>query len=314
MACLVRRHSSPALVVPHHVGRVVVAVRAQRLAELRIVAAVPGEAGSGTAVLARDGITAGVAGLRLAGAAGLVGAGVLADRPGMDGPEGRGGERGEQGRVGGDGGGDALAADEPGADELVGVAAVGFGAAGAGGGAAVAARLVDHPVRHADRGDGAQELAGGGVDVADVAAQPDGAGAGGGVPDVTEPGVVSGVVQPGEDALVGELGVDARVRCSPPCPEPCGFRVREPAQGRWLGSRAAPVVGGAAGIRDRGRGVAPALLGSLAGDAEPHGDVGPGVAECAEPGDGLAGGVLEVVGEAAMVVMASMSPAATRRL
>src|SRR6185312_6139850 len=114
----------------------------------------------------------------------------------------------EQGRVGGDGGFDALAADEPGADELVGVAAVGFGAAGAGGGAAVAARLVDHPVWHAEGGDGAQELAGGGVDVADVAAQLDGAGAGGGVPDVTEPGVVSGVMQPGEDALVSELGVD----------------------------------------------------------------------------------------------------------
>ena len=43
--------------------------------------------------------------------------------------------------------------------------------------------------------------------------------------------------------------------------------------------------------------LAPALLGSLAGDAEPHGDVGPGVAELAEAGDGLAGGVLEVVGE-----------------
>ena len=39
------------------------------------------------------------------------------------------------------------------------------------------------------------------------------------------------------------------------------------------------------------------MLGSLAGDAEPHGDVGPGVAEVAESGDGLAGGVLEVVGE-----------------
>ena len=143
-------------------------------------------------MLARDGITAGVARLRLAGAAGLVGAGVLPDRPGMDGPEGRGSERDEQGRVGGDGGGDTLAADEPGADELVGVAAVGFGAAGAGGGAAVAARLVDHPVRHADRGDSAQELAGRGVDVADVATQTDGAGAGGGVPDMTEPAVVSG--------------------------------------------------------------------------------------------------------------------------
>src|SRR4029077_3719059 len=119
----------------------------------------------------------------------------------------RGGERDEQGRVGGDGGGDALAADESGADELVGVAAVGLGAAGAGGGAAVAARLVDHPVWHAEGGDGAQELAGGGGDVADVAAQPDRAGADGGVPDVIEPGVISSVVQFGEDTLVGELGV-----------------------------------------------------------------------------------------------------------
>ena len=121
-----------------------------------------------------------------------------ADRAGVDRAERRGGEGDEDGGVGGDGRGDAFAADEPGADELVGVAAVGLGAAGAGGNAAVAAGLVDHPVRHADRGDGAQELAGGRVDVADVAAQPDGAGAGGGVPDVIEPGVVSGGVQSGE--------------------------------------------------------------------------------------------------------------------
>ena len=98
---------------------------------------------------------------------------------------------------------------EPGADEVVGVAAVGLGAAGADGDAPVAAWLVDHPVRHADRGDGAQQLAGGGVDVADVAAQPDRAGAGGGGPDVIEPGVVSGVVQSGEDAFVGELEVQS---------------------------------------------------------------------------------------------------------
>src|SRR6185437_12570690 len=118
-------------------------------------------------------------------------------RPGVDGPEGRGGERDEQGRVGGDRRGDALTADEPGPDELVGVAAVGLGAAGAGGEAAVAARLVDHSVRHAEGGDGAQELAGRGVDVADVAAQLDGTGAGSGMPDMTEPGVISGGVQPG---------------------------------------------------------------------------------------------------------------------
>jgi hypothetical protein len=44
--------------------------------------------------------------------------------------------------------------------------------------------------------------------VADVAAQPDRAGTGGGVPDVIEPGLVPGMVQPGEDALVGEFGAD----------------------------------------------------------------------------------------------------------
>ena len=51
------------LVVPDHVGGVVVAVRAQRLAELGVVAGVAGEAGGGTAVRAGDGIAAGVAGL-----------------------------------------------------------------------------------------------------------------------------------------------------------------------------------------------------------------------------------------------------------
>ena len=54
---------------------------------------------------------------------------------------------------------------------------------------------------------------------------------------------------------------------------------------------------GAVRSRDGGRGVAPALLGSLAGDAEAQGDVGPGVAGLAESGDGLAGGVLEVAGD-----------------
>ena len=139
------------LVVPHDVGGVVVAVRAQRLAEPGVVAAVPGEAGqrAGRAGRCCD-VAAGVAGLGPAGAAGPVGAGVLADRAGVDRAEGGGGEGGEDGRVGGDGRGDAFAADEPGADEVVGVAAVGFGAAGAGGGAAVAAGLVDHAVRHAE--------------------------------------------------------------------------------------------------------------------------------------------------------------------
>ena len=208
MACLVRRHSSPALVVPDHVGGVVVAVRAQRLAEFGVLVAVPGEAGGGAAVFAGGGVAAGVAGAGAAGAAGLAGAGVLADRAGVDRAERRGGKGDEDGGVGGHGRGDAFAAGEPGADELVGVTPVGLGAARAGGGTPVAARLVDHAVRHADRGDGAQELAGGRVDVLDVAAQPDGAGTGGGVPDVIEPGTVPGGVQPGEDSFISELKVD----------------------------------------------------------------------------------------------------------
>ena len=197
----------PGLVVPHDVGGVVVAVRAQRLPEPGIIGPVPGEAGRWPPVVAGDGVAAGVAGSGPAGAAGPVGAGVLSDRAGVDGAEGGGGEGDEDGGVGGDVGGDALAAGQPGADEVVGVAAVGFGAAGAGGGAAVAAGLVDHPVRHAEGGDGAQQLPGGRVDVADVAAQPDGAGAGGGGPDVIEPGLVSGVVPSGEDSFIGELEV-----------------------------------------------------------------------------------------------------------
>ena len=75
------------LVVPDHVGGVVVAVRAQRLAELGVAAAVAGEAGGGAAVLAGDGIAAGVAGLGPALAAGPVSAGVLADRAAVNRPE-----------------------------------------------------------------------------------------------------------------------------------------------------------------------------------------------------------------------------------
>ena len=91
--------------------------------------------------------------------------------------------------------------DQPGAQQLVGIAAVSLGAAGADGDAPVAARLVDHPVWHADRGNSPQELAGNGVDVADIAAQPDGAAAGGGVPDVIEPGLIASVMQRGECVL-----------------------------------------------------------------------------------------------------------------
>src|SRR5271166_4948983 len=42
---------------------------------------------------------------------------------------------------------------------------------------------------------------------------------------------------------------------------------------------------------------APALLGGLAGDAEPGTDVGPGVAEPAQPGDGLADSGVDLPGQ-----------------
>lgn len=179
------------LVVPHHVRGVVVAVRAQRLAELRVVTTVPGEAVGRADMRAGIEVAAGVTRLRRALAAGPISAGVLADRAGVHRPERRGGQGDEHGGVGGNGGGDALAANQLGADQVVGVAAVGLRAAGAGGDAAVAARLVDRVVRHRVGGDGGQEFAGGGIDVLDVAVQPDGMGAGGGVPDVIEPGEVA---------------------------------------------------------------------------------------------------------------------------
>ena len=96
----------------------------------------------------RSVVAAGVAGPGPAVAAAPVGAGVLRDGPGVHRAEAGGGEGGEQAgwvatRVG-----DAFAADQAGPDELVGVALVDLGAGRADRFAAVAARLVDHPVGH----------------------------------------------------------------------------------------------------------------------------------------------------------------------
>ena len=85
--------------------------------------------------------------------------------------------------MGGDGGGDSLAAAQPGADELVGVGPVDLGAGRALGGAAGlagdgqdAAGLVDGRVA-------VEQFAGGTVDVIDAAMQKDGLQASSGVPD-----------------------------------------------------------------------------------------------------------------------------------
>ncbi len=180
----------PSSVVPHDVRVVVVAVRAEGLAEPRITSVMAGEADERLAVLADAAVPAGMARVGLASAAGAISAGVVTDGPGVDRPEGRGGEGRENGRVGGDTFGDAFAADQPGADDVVGVAAVGLGAGRARGQAAVAAGLVDHAIRHVPGGDRAEELAGAQVDGAEVPGQPDRVGASGRWPDVIKPGEV----------------------------------------------------------------------------------------------------------------------------
>ena len=126
----------PGVGVEQHGGLVVVAVAAHRLAEPGIVLDVPGRAGDVAAVRAAAdvGVAAGTAGQD----------GLAAHPPGVDRAEGGGGEGGEHARVGGDGLGDALAASQPGADELAGVALVDGRAGRADGLAAVAARDVQH--------------------------------------------------------------------------------------------------------------------------------------------------------------------------
>ena len=83
----------------------------------------------------------------------------------------------------GDGGGDALAAGQPGADELVGVGPVDLRARRAPGGAAGLARDGQDPAGFVDGGVAVEQFAGGAVDVVDAATQQDGLQASAGVPD-----------------------------------------------------------------------------------------------------------------------------------
>jgi hypothetical protein len=109
--------------VPQYVAGVVVAVRAERLADEGIGRVVNGAAAEGTAVLAGAAIAARSAQL---------------PSP-VDRPEGRGGEGDEQTGPGAHGGGDVLASEETRADEVEGVARVEPGAGRTDGYAAVAA-------------------------------------------------------------------------------------------------------------------------------------------------------------------------------
>ena len=105
--------------VPYHGPVVVVAVRAKRPAKAGVGFLVALAAGQAPPVRAVTGLAAGAATGDLA---------ALAQGSGVHGPEGGRGEGGEYTRVDGDRFGDALASGEARADELVGVAPVGFGA------------------------------------------------------------------------------------------------------------------------------------------------------------------------------------------
>jgi hypothetical protein len=76
--------------------------------------------------------------------------------------------------VGGDAVGDAFAAGQPGADELVGIGAVDLGARWAAGGAAGLARDRQDSIGFVDGRIAVQQFPGGAVDVIDAAAQQDG--------------------------------------------------------------------------------------------------------------------------------------------
>src|SRR5262249_24975330 len=150
--------------VPHHSGVVVVAVRAQRLAQTGVVLFVPLAAGQAPTVRAM---------IRLAPWSAPGNPSSASYDASVDGAEAGSGEGGEDARMDGDRLGNPLAAREPGPDELVGIGPVGLRAGRADRGAAVSAGDVDRLVRQVVGIQVPEDLAGRSVDVADGAAQPD---------------------------------------------------------------------------------------------------------------------------------------------
>src|SRR5439155_1233175 len=118
------------LLVPDDLCVVVVAVQAQRLPQRLLVGIVSAGAAQVDPMRAQLGVAA-VAALQLPA--------VFTAPTGVHDAEAACGEGGEHRRMCGDRGGNSFAADEAGAHELIGVAAVDFSAGGAGGGPAVAA-------------------------------------------------------------------------------------------------------------------------------------------------------------------------------
>ena len=136
------------VVVPDHLGRVVVAVQAQRSAYGLVLVVVAGEAGHGAPVRPAGRVAAGVTRVGSAVAAAPIGAGVPLRDQGVRLTERWCGQRGEHGRMLRYGFRYAFAADLQGSDDPVCVALVHLGAVRADRGAPVAAGLVDHGVGH----------------------------------------------------------------------------------------------------------------------------------------------------------------------
>jgi len=147
--------------VEQHRPGVVVAVRAERFAKLSVVTSMPLAARQAVAMWA--GFTASA---RSAPQDSAVFLAAQVHRS-----EGWCGEGGEYARMLSDGGGDALAAGEPGTDELEGVGPVDLGTGSALGSAAGLAGDRQDAAGLVDGGIAVQQFAGGAIDVIDAAAQ-----------------------------------------------------------------------------------------------------------------------------------------------
>ncbi|GHE90603.1 hypothetical protein GCM10018772_13140 [Streptomyces fumanus] len=177
--------------VPEHVGRVVVAVAAERLSDDRVVRSVEGAAAERPAVFAPRTVAA-----RTASFYGSV-----------DGPEGRRGEGDEESGALADSAGDVLAAEEAHADEVEGVARVEAGAGGADGRSSVAAPDEETFARFVAGVVVVEDLAGCAVQGGGRAGQVDGVGTAAGRGDLLQPaGEVRILCEPdGVAVCFGEL-------------------------------------------------------------------------------------------------------------
>jgi hypothetical protein len=136
----------------------------------------------------------------------------VADPCRVDGTEGGRGEGDQQPRMRGHGVGEALAADKPSPEQLVGVGAVDLGAGLAAGGPPGAARLQQHPVGQLGAVKDAHRLAGGLVDLAGAVDQANRPLAEAGRADLRAPAVQAGGVAGPLAQLADQRRVQARRR------------------------------------------------------------------------------------------------------